>query len=265
MRQITVFSKITRWPLQNCLRLAWRAEKGNRLVGGVPRVKLRFRHRGRDRLRLLRRRNGFRGFDARLEVQIFSRPLRQSSALYAGFDEIFDVRWHEMQASKVARERLLKTAAREVVVDPKAVQIKIENALFVGSARITHPDMRIEASGAFGKRFIDRLRMVGGGDRDNVGVCGPPDRTCSSSPVTSFWLIAPYEYGFCRLLVIKVEIFENDHCRRQCLGEMIDSADMLDSFDDDNGGFTGDTVDEAFDGGRFAVAGRTHGCGSRRQ
>jgi hypothetical protein len=55
----------------------------------------------------------------------------------------------------------------------------------------------------------------------------------------------------------QVEIFENNHCRRQCLGEMIDSADMLDSFDDDNGGFTGDTVDEAFDGGRFAVAGRT--------
>ena len=67
-------------------------------------------------------------------------------------------------------ERLLKATPREVVANAEAVEIKIQNALLVGVARIAHPNMRVEASGSLCQGFVDGFRVVRGGDRNDIGV-----------------------------------------------------------------------------------------------
>ena len=66
----------------------------------------------------------------------------------------------------------MKPPPREIVVYAESIEIKTENAFLVGVVWIAHPDMRVETSGSLGQRFIDRFRMVGRRDGDNVCVSG---------------------------------------------------------------------------------------------
>src|SRR5262245_60141702 len=119
-----------------------------------------------------RGRNGFGGFDARLEIREFRGSPRQTGALYARLDEFFDMRGHQMQPAELARERLLETSAREFVANGETVQIEVENTQLVVLARIAQPHVGIEPAGTLGECLVERLRIVCGRNRDDVRVGG---------------------------------------------------------------------------------------------
>jgi hypothetical protein len=69
-----------------------------------------------------------------------------------------------MEPAQLSFERLLQPPAGKLIIDGKAIEIEVQNSLFVGIARITHPDMGIEPSRPLRERFVDRLGMIGDGD-----------------------------------------------------------------------------------------------------
>ncbi len=103
----------------------------------------------------------------------------QSRAFYSGFDKFFYVRRHKVQAPEIPIKGLLKATSRKVVSDAEAIEIKFKNTLLVGVVWISHADVSIEAPGPLCQRFVDGLGMICGGDRDDIGVGGPPSRTKS--------------------------------------------------------------------------------------
>ena len=80
--------------------------------------------------------------------------------LMPAFDELLDMRRHEVQAAEITGQGLLQPASRHFVADAEAVEIEVEDALLLVVAWIAHPDMRIEASGALCQRFVDGFRVI---------------------------------------------------------------------------------------------------------
>src|SRR5262249_37272064 len=101
-------------------------------------------------LRRLRCRDRLCRLDAGLKIGIFRRLACQTGALDSGLNEFLNMRGHEMQAAQFAGERLLQALAGYMIADPKAVEIKLEDTLLVGIARVAHPNMGIEPSGSLG-------------------------------------------------------------------------------------------------------------------
>ena len=116
------------------------------------------------------RRDRLDRLDPRFEIRILGRAARESGAFDAGLDEFLDMRGNELQPAEFLGENHLQTSARQLVGDPEAVEIKLEDALLLVVGRIAHADMRVEASGAPGQRLVDRLAMICRGDGDDVGV-----------------------------------------------------------------------------------------------
>ena len=115
-------------------------------------------------------RDRFDRLDPRLEIRIFGGAAREPGAFDAGLDEFLDMRRNELQPAEFLGEGHLQTPARQLVRDAEAVEIEFEDALLLVVGRIAHADMRVEAAGAPGQRLVDRLGMIGGGDRDDVGI-----------------------------------------------------------------------------------------------